>query len=374
VNADEFHPSAKKPSGGCDTIRRRTAAMRAMVLEQLGSVLENPRPLIARDVRSPEPTPGHVVIRVAACGICHTELDEIEGRLPPSALPRIPGHQITGRIEGAGRGVDRGLIGARVGVAWIYGACGRCHACASGQENLCAAFRATGRDADGGYAELMTAPIDFVFRLPETVSDVAAAPLLCAGAIGYRSLQLTNLANGQPLGLTGFGASAHLVLQMARARYPDSPVLVFARSETERAFARSLGAEWAGDTADRAPRPLAAIIDTTPAWKPIVEALDNLAPGGRLVINAIRKEAGDQRELLRLSYERHLWREKEVKSVANVTRADVRACLELAATVPLEPHVETYPLETANEALADLKAGRLRGAKVLTMDSSRQSA
>jgi propanol-preferring alcohol dehydrogenase len=341
--------------------------MRAMVLEQLGSLLDNPRPLIARTVPSPEPPAGHVVIRVAACGVCHTELDEIEGRLPPSALPRIPGHQVAGRVEDVGPDVDRRLIGARVGVAWIYGACGRCRACASGQENLCAAFLATGRDADGGYAEWMTAPADFVFRLPDTMSDVAAAPLLCAGAIGYRSLQLTKLENGQPLGLTGFGASAHLVLQMARARYPDSPVSVFARSETERAFARSLGAEWAGDTADRAPGPLAAIIDTTPAWKPIVEALANLAPGARLVINAIRKEAADQTELLRLSYERHLWREKEIKTVANVTRADVRACLELAATIPITPSIETYPLEAANEALTDLKAGRLRGAKVLTM-------
>ena len=344
--------------------------MRAMVLEQLGSLLENPRPLIPRDVPSPDPIAGHVLIRIAACAVCHTELDEIEGRLPPS-LPRIPGHQVTGRIEEAGRGVDRGLIGARVGIAWIYGACGRCRACASGQENLCVAFLATGRDADGGYAEWMTAPADFVFRLPEAIPDAEAAPLLCAGAIGYRSLQLANLENGEPLGLTGFGASAHLVLQMARARYPDSPISVFARSETERAFARSLGAEWAGDTAERAPTPLTAIIDTTPAWKPIVEALDNLAPGGRLVINAIRKEAGDQAELLRLSYERHLWREKEIKTVANVTRADVRACLELAATIPIRSHIETYPLEAANEALTDLKAGRLRGAKVLTMDSPR---
>ena len=344
--------------------------MRAMVLEQLGSLLENPRPLIARDVPTPNPIAGRVLIRIGACGVCHTELDEIEGRLPPSALPRIPGHQVIGRIADVGRDVDRAVIGARVGVAWIYRACGHCRACTSGQENLCPDFLATGRDADGGYAEWMTAPADFVFRLPEIMSDAEAAPLLCAGAIGYRSLELTRLENGQPLGLTGFGASAHLVLQMARARYPDSSVSVFARSESERAFARSLGAEWAGDTADRAPTPLAAIIDTTPAWKPVVEALDNLAPGGRLVINAIRKEAGDQIELLRLSYERHLWREKEIKTVANVTRADVRACLELAATIPMRSHIETYPLEAANDALTDLKAGRLRGAKVLTIGSS----
>jgi propanol-preferring alcohol dehydrogenase len=339
--------------------------MRAMVLEQLGNVLENPRPLVSRDVPRPDPRAGHVLIRVAACGVCHTELDEIEGRLPPSVLPRILGHQVAGRVESAGAGVDAQWIGVRVGVAWIYRTCGRCHACTSGPENLCATFAATGRDADGGYAEWMIAPVDFIYRLPAELSDVEAAPLLCAGAIGYRSLRLANLEDGRPLGLTGFGASAHLVLMMVRARYPASPVHVFARSESEREFARSLGAVWAGDTADRPPEALAAIIDTTPAWKPIVEALENLAPGGRLVINAIRKEAADQRELERLEYARHLWMEKEIKTVANVTRADVRACLELAATIPIKPEIEAYPLGAANEAIIDLKRGRLRGAKVL---------
>jgi propanol-preferring alcohol dehydrogenase len=342
--------------------------MRAMVLEQLGNVLENPRPLVARDIPRADPRAGHVLIRVAACGVCHTELDEIEGRLLPSALPRILGHQVAGRVESVGAGVDARWIGARVGVAWIYGACGRCHACGTGRENLCAAFAATGRDADGGYAEWMVAPVDFIHHLPAELSDVEAAPLLCAGAIGYRSLQLANLEDGQPLGLTGFGASAHLVLMMVRARYRASPVHVFARSEREREFARSLGAVWAGDTADRAPEPLRAIIDTTPAWKPVVEALDNLTPGGRLVINAIRKEAADQRELQRLEYARHLWMEKEIKTVANVTRADVRACLDLAAAMPIKPQVEIYPLGRANEALVDLKRGQLRGAKVLVAD------
>jgi propanol-preferring alcohol dehydrogenase len=341
--------------------------MRAMVLEEVGSVLENPRPLVSRDVPRADPRAGQALIRVAACGVCHTELDEIEGRLPPSALPRILGHQVAGRVERVGADVDAHWIGVRVGVAWIYGACGRCHACAAGRENLCASFVATGRDADGGYAEWMVAPVDFIHRLPAALSDLDAAPLLCAGAIGYRSLQLANLEDGQPLGLTGFGASAHLVLMMVRARYSSSSVFVFARSERERDFARSLGAVWAGDTTDRPPEPLAAIIDTTPAWKPVVEALDNLAPGGRLVINAIRKEAADQRELERLEYARHLWMEKEIKSVANVTRADVRACLDLAATIPIKPEIEVYPLEQANEALVDLKRGRLRGAKVLVV-------
>jgi alcohol dehydrogenase, propanol-preferring len=339
--------------------------MRAMVLEQLGSLAESPRPLVARDVPRPEPAAGSVLIRVAACGVCHTELDEIEGRLPPSTLPRIPGHQVVGHVEAAGAEADYRLVGDRVGVAWIHHACGRCAACAAGRENLCPEFAATGRDVDGGYAEYLTAPADFVHAIPPIFSDVEAAPLLCAGAIGYRSLQLANLEDGGALGLTGFGAAGHLVLMMARARYPRSRVHVFARSDRERDFARALGAVWAGGTDDRAPEPLSAIIDTTPAWKPIVEALDNLAPGGRLVINAIRKEARDQGELQRLDYARHLWLEKEIKTVANVTRADVRACLDLAAAIPIRPEVEPYPLEAANGALADLKRGRLRGAKVL---------
>ena len=342
--------------------------MRAMVLERLGKVLENPRPLVCREVSRPVAGAGKVLIRVAACGVCHTELDEIEGRLPPSALPRIPGHQVVGRVEAAAPDVDRGLIGARVGVAWIHQACGTCAACAAGLENLCPAFVGTGKDVDGGYAEYMTAPAAFIHRIPENFADVDAAPLLCAGAIGYRSLELANLQDGRPLGLTGFGASGHLVLKMARARYPQSRVFVFARAERERDLARDLGAAWTGNTEEHAPEPLAAIIDTTPVWTPVVEALENLAPGGRLVINAIRKESGDRDALLRLDYPRHLWLEKEIKSVANVTRADVRACLDLAGTVPIKPETETYPLESANEALVALKRGGLRGAKVLLIN------
>ena len=211
----------------------------------------------------------------------------------------------------------------------------------------------------------MTVPEAFAHRIPDRFDDAAAAPLLCAGAIGYRSLRLTGLRDGQNLGLTGFGASAHLVLKMVRHRYPDSRVFVFARAEEERAFARELGAAWAGDTAERAPEALHAIIDTTPAWAPIVEALGNLEPGGRLVINAIRKEDSDKETLLRLDYPDHLWREKEIKSVANVTRADVREFLQLAAEIPITPEIEDYALEDANRALVELKSKHVRGAKVL---------
>jgi propanol-preferring alcohol dehydrogenase len=212
----------------------------------------------------------------------------------------------------------------------------------------------------------VTAPATFVHRIPEELRDTEAAPLLCAGAIGWRSLELTSLRDGEPLGLAGFGASAHLVLQLARHTRPRSPVFVFARSAGERAFARELGATWAGEFGDAPPRPMAAVIDTTPAWKPIVDTLPHLAPGGRLVINAIRKVRADQEELLRLDYATHLWMEREVKSVANVTRADVRGMLDAAVAMGLRPTVRELPLEAANDALGELRsAASIRGASVL---------
>ena len=222
---------------------------------------------------------------------------------------------------------------------------------------------------DGGYAEYMCVPEEFAYPIPEVFSDYEAAPLLCAGAIGYRSLRLANLLNGQPLGLTGFGASAHLVLKLARYQYPASKVFVFARSEQERAFARELGADWAGDMTDAPPELLAAIIDTTPVWRPVVEALRCLAPGGRLVINAIRKEGVDKDALLQIDYPLHLWMEKEIKSVANVARRDVSEFLALAAQIPIRPEVEVFPLVDANRALQELKARKIRGAKVLSIGS-----
>ncbi|MBW2349165.1 MAG: zinc-dependent alcohol dehydrogenase family protein [Deltaproteobacteria bacterium] len=343
--------------------------MKAMVLKRLCRLEEEPRPLEKTDLPVPEPGAGEVLIRVSACGVCHTELDEIEGRTPPPRLPVIPGHQVVGRVENMGPGVTRLEHGERVGVAWIYSACGRCAHCLAGLENLCEDFRATGRDAHGGYAEYMTVPEAFAYPIPEPLSDLQAAPLLCAGAIGYRSLMLTELQDGQLLGLTGFGASAHLVLKMTRFRFPQSRVYVFARNGRERAFAMELGAAWAGDTAEPCPELLDAVIDTTPAWKPVVEALANIKPGGRLVINAIRKEAGDRDYLMKLDYPRHLWMEKEIKSVANVTRKDAVECLELAAALPLLPEVQTYALEGANLALQELKRGVIRGAKVLSIGS-----
>jgi propanol-preferring alcohol dehydrogenase len=339
--------------------------MKAMVLEAVTRIEENPTPL--RMVDMPRPVPGkeELLVRVDVCAVCHTELDEIEGRAPPPRLPVVLGHQVVGTVAGIGQEVDHFTGGQRVGVAWIYSACGHCRFCLSDRENLCPEFRATGRDVHGGYAEYMTAPAAFAYPIPDSFSSAKAAPLLCAGAIGYRSLKLTGISDGQKLGLTGFGASGHLVLSLVRHLYPLSSVYVFARNPKEREFALELGAIWAGDAADLSPEKCDAIIDTTPAWKPVVEALKNLEPGGRLIINAIRKEEMDKEYLLRLDYPAHLWLEKEIKSVANVVRKDVAEFLNLAAEMDLKPEIQSYALHEANQALSDLKNRSIRGAKVL---------
>ncbi len=339
--------------------------MKAMILEALGPLAQNPAPLRLVTIPDPLPGPGELLVRVTASGVCHTELDEIEGRAPPPSLPVILGHQVVGRVVGMGAGSSRFQNDDRVGIAWIFDACGRCLHCEEGNENLCAEFRATGRDVNGGYAELLTVPEAFAFPIPTIFTDSEAAPLLCAGAVGYRSLRLTKLRNGQALGLTGFGASGHLVLKLVRHTFPGTDVFVFARSEAERKFALELGAAWSGDTTDRAPEPLAAIIDTTPVWKPIVEGLRNLAPGGRLVVNAIRKEDHDKEVLQSLDYAGDLWMEREVKSVANVTRSDVSDFLRLAAEIPIHSELQEFPLQDANVALQELKNRKIRGAKVL---------
>ncbi len=336
-----------------------------MVLSQLCDIRENPEPLKLEHPSVPEPGSNDVLLEVLACGVCHTELDEIEGRTAPPFLPVIPGHEIVGLIVKIGDAVKTRQIGERVGVGWFYSSCGSCRYCLAGNENLCSEFKATGRDADGGYAEFISVPEGSAFPIPDYLSDASAAPLLCAGAIGYRSLRLSGIKNGDSLGLTGFGGSAHLVLKMVKFRYPDTEVFVFARNPGEREFAMELGAEWAGDTASESPVMLRSIIDTTPAWKPVVEALKNLAPEGRLVINAIRKEDDDREYLLRINYQEHLWMEKEIKSVANVSRKDIAGFLELADAMRIQPEIEEYPLEDANIALLELRIGNVRGAKVL---------
>ncbi|HEU5145436.1 MAG TPA: alcohol dehydrogenase catalytic domain-containing protein, partial [Chryseosolibacter sp.] len=258
-------------------------------------------------------------------------------------------------------------IGDRVGVAWISGACGKCEYCAAGYENLCNDFIATGRDRNGGYAELMAVEERYAYPIPETFSDEQAAPLLCAGAIGYRSLRLADLNDGQVLALSGFGASGHLVLKTAKFLYPKSRFFVFARNKEEQQFALQLGCNWAGDYSSKPPALAHAVIDTTPAWKPVLASLSILKPGGRLVINAIRKESHDQQGLASIDYGQHLWMEKEIKSVANITRTDVEAFLKIAAEIPIKPEVEIYPFEKANQALIDLRRKHVRGAKVLVL-------
>ena len=339
--------------------------MKAMILNKLTSLKENSEPLSLVEIPIPKPKKGEVLIKVSACGVCHTEIDEIEGRTPPAKFPIIPGHQVVGRIVENGKGSQKYNLNDRVGVAWIYSACGKCSFCLEGNENLCDDFQATGRDVDGGYAEYMIAKEDFIFPIPKAFSDAEAAPLLCAGAVGYRSLRLTGLKNGKNLGLTGFGASGHLVLKMAKFQYPDSKIYVFARSPKERQFALKLGADWAGDTTHRAPQKLHGIIDTTPVWKPVVEALANLEKGGRLVINSIRKEDNDKEYLLHLSYPEHLWLEKELKTVANVTSRDVSEFLKLADSAEIKPEVKEFKLKDANIALQELKSQKIRGAKVI---------
>lgn len=339
--------------------------MKALVLNDICDLKINYEPLSLVNLPIPEPKSNEILIKVSTCGVCHTELDEIEGRTPPPGFPVVLGHQIVGEIIQLGKNVNLYKIGNRVGVAWIFSTCGKCEYCMTGNENLCENFKATGRDINGGYAEYMVVPEKFAYKIPEIFNDYEAAPLLCAGAIGYRSLRLTNLKNGQNLGLTGFGASAHLVLKMVRFKYPNSKVYVFARNEKERKFAMELGAAWAGDTTDQAPEKLNAIIDTTPVWKPVVEALKNLKPTGRLVINAIRKENVDIDYLQNLDYPEHLWLEKEIKSVANVERRDVIEFLELASQIPIKPEYQEYKFEEANKALLELKEGKIRGAKVL---------
>lgn len=341
--------------------------MRAWLLKGVVDLHAAASPLELADVKLPEPGPGEILVRVSCCGICHTELDEIEGRTPPPRYPVIPGHQVIGTVAGSGVGATRFRLGDRVGVAWIFMACGKCEYCVGGLENLCPEFQATGRDRDGGYAEYLVAEEKFAYHIPASFADTAAAPLLCAGAIGYRSLRLTQLANGQTLGLTGFGASGHLVLKMARHLFPDSEIYVFARSTEEQDFARQLGASWAGDVAQSPPGRASAIIDTTPVWTTMVTSLLHLKPGGRLIINAIRKESQDVQVLASIRYQDHLWMEKEVKSVANITRADVDQFLALAASIPLDPKVELYRFEDANRALLDLRHRHVRGAKVLVV-------
>jgi len=340
--------------------------MRAMLLHRPARLRENSNPLELAEIPTPVPGAYDLLVRISVCAVCRTDLDVVEGRVAAPRYPVVPGHQAIGRVSEVGRDARDFREGDRVGIAWINSADGRCKWCLSGAENLCPEFRSTGCDVDGGYAEHAVVPAAFAHAIPDAFTDAEAAPLLCAGAIGWRSLRRARISDGETLGFAGFGASAHLVLQLARSLYPQSPIYVFARNPEERAFASQLGAAWVGEFGDLPPARMDAVIDTTPAWKPIVDLLPHLSPGGRMVINAIRKSAADQQELLRLDYASHLWMEREIKSVANVTRADVRDVLSAAEEFGIRPTVEIMPLTEANLALGRLSsATKLRGAMVL---------
>jgi len=342
--------------------------MKAMILNQTWNLSEHKMPLALVDLPQPTPKDDEILVKVSVCGLCHTDLDEIEGRTSPEKFPMILGHQVVGRVEGGGRKTGKFRQGDRVGIAWIHRACGQCKFCRQGEENLCQDFEATGRDASGGYAQYTTVGEAFAYKIPDTFTDPQAAPLLCAGAVGYRSLRLAGIKDGQVLGFYGFGASAHLVIQAARHQYPHAKFYVFARSEQERKFAKDLGASWAGDIEEAPPTKMDGAIDTTPVWRPVVVALNCLEPGGRLVINAIRKEDADKEWLLKMDYPHHLWKEKELKSVANVTRKDVSEFLQVASEIPIRPEVQEFALEEANKGLLEMKEGKIRGAKVLRIE------
>jgi len=339
--------------------------MKAMVLNKICAVEDKPLELAA--VADPVPGSRDILVRVSACGVCHTELDEIEGRVSPSKFPIILGHEIVGRVERVGGEVTRFSKGSRVGICWIHWACKRCSFCLKGEENLCDAARWTGKDVDGGYAEYTVVSEDFAYSIPERFSDLEAAPLLCAGVIGYRALRLSGMEDGEVLGLYGFGASAHIVIQVARYKYPNSKIFVFTRpgQREHQNLARKLGADWIGATGDTPPQKLNRAIDFTPVGEPVREALRNVEKGGRVVINAIRKIS----PIPELDYTEHLWHEKELKSVANVTRRDAEEFLPLAAEIPIKPEIQEFRLEEANEALNLVKAGRIRGAAVLRITS-----
>ncbi len=312
------------------------------------------------EVANPVPGPDEVLVKISACGVCHTELDEIEGRIQPN-LPIILGHQIIGRVEEVGSKITRFKKGDRVGIAWIHSACGECRFCQEGTENLCLEFKGTGCHAPGGYAQYTVISEDFAYFIPQRFSDAEATPLLCAGAIGYRDLRLSGIQKNQTLGLFGFGASAHIVIQVAN--HWGCEVFVFTRGEEHQKLAKKLGASWAGGPEDKPPKKLNCAIDFTPVGETVPNALRVLEKGGRLVLAVIRK-----RNLIpALDYARHLWDEKEIKSVANITRKDLQDFLPLAAEIPIVPEVEEFKLAEANKVLNLLKHGKIQGAAVLKM-------
>lgn len=336
--------------------------MRAMILPKPGPI--ESEPLLPADVPLPRPGRGEVRIRVSACGICHTDLHVVEGELPPHKLPLIPGHQVVGVVEALGPQVQGLREGDRVGVPWLYGTCGACDFCRRSDENLCDNAVFTGYDADGGYAESMVARADFAYRLPPQFDDLTVAPLLCAGIIGFRALRLSAIRPGERLGLYGFGASAHIAIQIAR--HWGCEVYVFTRSEEHRRLARELGAAWTGRAEDSAPAPLDSAIIFAPAGRLVLDALRALRKGGTVALAGIYMTPIPEMEY------GLIYGERTIRSVANSTRRDAVDLLAVAAEIPVRTQVEVFPLEEANRALRLLKEGKIQGAGVLQVASPRR--
>ncbi len=336
-----------------------------MVLEAPAAAESHPLACVERD--APAPGPAELRVRVEVCGVCRTDLHVVEGDLAPRRAQIVPGHEVVGRVEACGAGVRRFRPGDRVGIAWLHRSCGACRFCKRGDENLCLAPRFTGWDVDGGYADCALAAEDFVYPLPAEIAARDAAPLLCAGIIGYRAYLRSRVRPGQRLGLFGFGGSAHIVIQIAR--HHGCHVFVFSRGERHQEHARSLGASWVGGSFDKAPEPLDAAILFAPAGEIVPAALESLDRGATLAIAGIHLS-----EIPPLDYPRHLFQERTLQSVTSNTRRDGAALLQLAAEIPIETHTRLYPLEAANEALIDLKQDRLRGAAVLDVEGEQSAS
>jgi len=329
-----------------------------MQLKNYGFIEEEPLELV--DISTPNPEKGEILIRVNICGVCHTDLHTVEGELPEVKLPVIPGHQIVGTVEKLGKGAARFIKGDRVGVAWLYSTCGKCRYCRNDKENLCENARFTGYSADGGYAEYMVIPEKFAYRIPEIFSDEEAAPLLCAGIIGYRALRLSQIKPGQRLGLYGFGASAHVAIQVAV--HWGCEVYVFSRSKDHRAHAEKLGAVWTGTSKENPPEKLDSSINFTPAGDTVLDGLRHLDKGGIHTLAGIYMSPVPE-----MDYTEYLYHERTLRSVANATRRDGEELLKIAGEIPIRTTTQAFPLEDANKVLKLVKNSKIDGAAILKL-------
>ncbi len=341
----------------------------ALALIMKALVLDGPKPVEQSPLRlascqDPSPGPGQIRVRVHTCGICHTDVHTVVGDLALPRLPLIPGHQVVGVVDAAGDSAERFGLGDRVGVAWLHWACGSCRFCAAGSENLCEAARFTGYHTDGGYAEQTVVPEAFAYEIPEVFTDVDASPLLCAGIIGYRALRLSGAKPGERLGLYGFGASAHITLQVAR--HLGCETYVFSRGREHLRLAERLGAAWTGRAEESPPHKLHSAIIFAPAGNLVPRALEHLDKGGTLALAGITMSAIPQ-----LDYRRHLYHERTIRSVTNSTRADGEALLRIAAEIPIRPQTQSFSLNEANRALQLLADGQINGAGVLEVKSGK---